>query len=603
MALRDKSITKPGTGLNPVATWPSGAQPGDYAIAAYYEETVQQVDIAPPTGWTERAGVTLTADGMVIKIYDLDGGVGGSPPSTTWTANNSGSAKTIYIFVFSGRDLTAPRTFVQPTTHDSSTASPASLAMTGDTAAAGDDLISFVAIDKFVETDTWDTDWSGTGLTEQYDDDNSWIASTVATQDNHAGGATGTITPVATRTSGSNNTGWWGVIVGIKSSGPATGPTITAQPVSQHLPVNGKLDLSVAASPTGGGTLTYQWKKGGVNVSVGTGGTTSNYVLDGVGLTDDLSSFTCAVTETGGTNDGTATSTAATLRVGIIYLASGGPAYSTAGGSTVAPPYPSVAGGIQAGDQLVCFVALKPPTASPNTGTVTTPTTGGTWNRPAERTAANDGNTGGYATTIAADTGNVGAFSFDILASGGETGTMSISLGGTGGTGNAASVAWAVMLAFRKPPGTAWSTVVGSTGKRTQNTTPSAGVVSESMAADPGVTSGDYVVFMMGIPTDANGGATWSSEAVTQTGVTYETAVETDEPFTSNGDDIGGFVAITRALTGTSSAAPVVGATKGGTTTNARGPIILLRLRTVGLSMLALMPWQRRNRNPAYFNM
>lgn len=388
--------------------------------------------------------------------------------------------------------------------------------------------------------------------------------------------------------------------IGLAAGG--AGPTISVQPSNAHKAIGATATFSVTAAASGGGSLSYQWKLGGVNVSTGSGGTTSSYTTAALAVTDDAGSYTCAVTETGGSNDGTTTSTAATLRVGIIYLGAGAPAYSAAAGGTVAPAYPTVSGGIAAGDQLVCFVAFKPPTASPNTGTVTTPTTGGTWNRPAEKTAANDGNTGGYTTTIGADTGNVGAFSFDLLATGGESGTMTITLGGAG-TG---SVAWAMMMAFRQPTGSSWSSVAGSTGKRTQNTTPSAGVVSEAMAADPGVTVGDYIAFMMGTPTDVDGGTTWSAQAITQSGMTYETAVETAEAFSGNGNDIGGFVAITRALTGTSAGVPTVGATKGGTTTNTRGPILFLRMRSTAATTTSdpIEPaWRRQQRVNAVYRL
>ena len=594
-SIRDWKVFKNPIGSpftpSPVPTFSAG---DDLYIIGFWDVTI--VGAAPAdAGFSLVESQNYGNDGQGIAIWRKPSASGSETWAMTSTNNNDCMGFLVAVRDGSGGALT----FTNKATSNVEAQSP-NLTGASGTAATGDLVIYAGGVDGESANQQFTFDSYLGSLTEVGDDTNNNWSNGCFAQIANASGAIGTVGCTATRSSGSTGDcrGWAQIVISIPSAS-TTGPTIDTNPSNAHVAVGQTATFTVAATATGGGALTYQWKLGGVNVSSGSGGTTATYTTAALTLSDDGNQYTCAVTETGGSNDGTSTSTAATLRVGIIYLGSGGPAYSAAAGATVAATYPTVTGGIQAGDQLVCFVAYKPPTASPNTGTVTTPTTGGTWNRPAERTAANDGNTGGYTTTIGADTGNVNGFSFDLLASGGETGSFNISLGGSG-TG---SVAWAVMLAFRKPPGTAWSSVVGSTGKRTQNTTPSAGVVSESMAADPGVTAGDYIAFMMGVPTDQNGGVTWSGEAITQTGVTYETAVETDEPFTGNGNDIGGFIAITRALTGTGSAAPVVGATKNSTTTNARGPILFLRLRTVGLSMLALMPWQRRNRNPAYFNM
>lgn len=559
-------------------------------IAAHSRLVYVAVSDVDSLTWTAPSGfaaadppLSITYDGQTLAVFekkDADGTEGG----TTLTATTSGQAfdKRCALYVFTGRDNSAALDFITPSSVNTPLSSPANLDATSGTASSGADALVVYALDKEAAANTWGCA-APSGYTERNDDDGTtWAQLAGYTKDN-VSGALGTITAVATRSVGSGSTGYGAFVLAIPAAAGSTGPTITGQLSDAHVADGATANFTSTATASGGGTLSYQVQRNGVDVSTGTGyagsGGSCNFTTAALALSDDGAIYTVVWDETGGSNDGTVTSSAATLRVGVIHLATGAPAYSAAGGSTVAPAYPTVAGGIQAGDQLVCIVALKPPTASPNTGTVTTPTTGGTWNRPAERTAANDGNTGGYSTTIAADTGNVGAFSFDLVASGGESGTMTVSLGGTGGTGNAASVAWAAMAVFRKPPGSTWSSVVGSTGKRTQDTTPSAGVVSEVMAADPGVTAGDYILFTMAIPTDVNGGTTWSGQAVTQTGVTYETAVETAEPFTGNGDDIGGFVAISRALSGTSSAAPTVGATKGGTTTNARGPILFLRLR------------------------
>ena len=62
---------------------------------------------------------------------------------------------------------------------------------------------------------------------------------------------------------------------------------------------------------TGSGTLLYQWKKNGVNVTGGTGGTTASYTTPATVLADSGAQFTCVVSN----SVGSVTSNAATLTV------------------------------------------------------------------------------------------------------------------------------------------------------------------------------------------------------------------------------------------------------------------------------------------------
>ena len=92
----------------------------------------------------------------------------------------------------------------------------------------------------------------------------------------------------------------------------------------------------------------------------------------------------------------------------------GAAAYSTQGGTTVAPAYPA---GILATDAVLLFVGQKPSTA--NGGTVTTPTG---WTLRDELTGA-----GGYGTTVGIDTGNTNlrVYSWNTPVAG-QTGTLSV---------------------------------------------------------------------------------------------------------------------------------------------------------------------------------
>lgn len=236
----------------------------------------------------------------------------------------------------------------------------------------------------------------------------------------------------------------------------------------------------------------------------------------------------------------------------ITYQTPGAIAYSTAGGTSVSPAYPA---SIATNDLLILIIGMKPSTA--NSGSVTTPTG---WTADGSLTGA-----GGYGTTLGGDTGNTNVFAFYKVATGTESGTLAVTL-----TTN--NISWAQMYRFSNASGS-WS-VAGATGSDT-----SAGNVSITHSTNPGVTAGDYILGAMIIPTDVGGGAQFSSEALSQTGVTFNTPVEISEPFTNVGNDIGGVTYYSSATAGTASASPTFTATAGGTTTNVRGPGIFIRVR------------------------
>ncbi|MEJ1934497.1 hypothetical protein WDZ92_30235, partial [Nostoc sp. NIES-2111] len=104
----------------------------------------------------------------------------------------------------------------------------------------------------------------------------------------------------------------------------AAGPTITTQPSSSTVTAPATASFTVTATASGGGTLSYQWQRlpsGGswANVATGTGGTTNSYTTAATSVTggnhNNADQYRCVVTETGGTNAGSTTSSAATLTV------------------------------------------------------------------------------------------------------------------------------------------------------------------------------------------------------------------------------------------------------------------------------------------------
>jgi len=236
----------------------------------------------------------------------------------------------------------------------------------------------------------------------------------------------------------------------------------------------------------------------------------------------------------------------------VSYGSAGALAYSSQNGSSVAPAYPTVA----LGNLLVLVIGMKPATA--NGGSVTTPSG---WTPLSAITGA-----GGYGTTTGADIGNTNLYAYYKTATGSETGSLTVTVSDN-------NVCWAQIIKFTNATG-GWS-VANATGS---DSTGDASL-SISFSSNPGVTAGDFVLGAVCIPTDVTTPSQFTSEAFTQTGVTYATATEISEPDSSTGNDIGGMVCYSSATSGTSSANPSMTATAASTYTNVRGPGIFIRVR------------------------
>lgn len=247
----------------------------------------------------------------------------------------------------------------------------------------------------------------------------------------------------------------------------------------------------------------------------------------------------------------------------LSYGTAGTIDYSANGGTSVAPAYPT---GITTNSCLVLVVGQKP--SSANGGTVTTPSG---WTLQGSLTGANDGDTGGYTTTLGADTGNTNIFVYtkDTVA-GTETGTLSVTVG----TNN---VCWANIYRIQASTTCTWSYACG-TGKDT-----SGGNVSIATGGMD-ITAGDHIIAGMVIPTDVTTPAQFTSEALAQTSTTFATVNEIEEPDSGTGNDIGGFLCEAGVSSGGASGAVTLTATAGGTTTNVRGPGFVFRARATGIT-------------------
>lgn len=226
------------------------------------------------------------------------------------------------------------------------------------------------------------------------------------------------------------------------------------------------------------------------------------------------------------------------------------------GGTSLTMTYPT---GLAVGEIVVLIIGMKPSTA--NSGSVTTP---------AGWTAVPNGaltGAGGYGTTLGADTGNTNVFTFSRVVTGALTGNFTVTLANN-------NVAWANILEFRNDT-LAWE-IAGATG---QDTT--AGNVSIATTPTLAMRPGDDLIGAMVIPTDVTTPTQFSAQAFTATGATFGTITELAEPDSITGNDIGGFICFGEVATGTVTSAVTLTATAGGTTTNVRGPGVVIRLREV----------------------
>ncbi len=195
---------------------PAGVVNGDVLLAWLLQDNAAAV-ITTPGAWTLIGSAThaaSTPDGGVARLYSRI--ASSEPASYTWTSNQT-SAATIQIAAWSGRS--GVTTVSTATLNTVANATPVAVAITGLTAAAGDDLAWFGNLDQTAGTDTWT--WSTvSGFTPREAASNAnFISAAIQSQDNFAGGATGTLTSTATRSAGTGATGFSGFVVALPVAG------------------------------------------------------------------------------------------------------------------------------------------------------------------------------------------------------------------------------------------------------------------------------------------------------------------------------------------------------------------------------------------------
>ena len=299
-------------------------------------------------------------------------------------------------------------------------------------------------------------------------------------------------------------------------------------------------------------------------VSVTAGGT---QIAEAVGVLNDVGSFQRLTALGGGgdvtlgwtyANDEIAGAAIAIREVGdvpaVYPIAAGTIVFSAAGAATVAPAPPAH----NAGDLLVTLIGIH----TSGTKTVTVP---------AGWTAVTNAEASGGGGVFGALTGPSRIKAIYQVAPDTSTSAVTITLPGT----ETNSIAWAQTLAYRlgSPTQNSWS-VNGANGIDSTTGTP----LTAAMGTDPGLVVGDYVIKAASIGTTA--GTYAAVPTITGTGLTATQTIVSN-PSTTLGHDAEGTVSHGRVTSALTSGVPTPSQVVAGTTTEVRGPIILVRLRAV----------------------
>jgi len=216
MAFRSSAITSSNTGGNLTAT-PSGVAAHDYLLGWFTRDGNHGAPTYP-SGWTQRgANTDTTPDGQDCYSFDKDDATG-SDSFTVTDGNTNQSA--LITSAYSGRNNAAPRSATPVvTSNTASNTSPISATYIGITAVAGDDIAVLIMTDQVAADGRWNAS-TITNYTQQRDGVNvDWVSGFgLQTRDNVGGGATGNFAVTWTRTTGTGNAGYRGVVHAIAAA-------------------------------------------------------------------------------------------------------------------------------------------------------------------------------------------------------------------------------------------------------------------------------------------------------------------------------------------------------------------------------------------------
>jgi sugar lactone lactonase YvrE len=239
---------------------------------------------APLSYQWQKGGAAIS--GATSATYSIaSAATGDAGTYTVVVTNSAGSATSNGATLTVNAAVTAPSITTQPTSQTVNTGSSVSFSVT----ASGTAPLSY--------------QWLKGGANISGATAATYSIASAATGD------AGTYTVVVTNSAGNATSN--GATLTVNAVATATAPSITTQPTSQTVTVGGAVSFSVAASGTA--PLSYQWQKGGANIS---GATAATYSIASA-ATSDAGTYTVVVTNSAGN----ATSNGATLTVNAVATA------------------------------------------------------------------------------------------------------------------------------------------------------------------------------------------------------------------------------------------------------------------------------------------
>lgn len=206
------------------ATKPTGTAENDAIICTFV--STDQINISS-TGFTT-SRIERTAD-VVVTLTVMYKVAGASEPASYTVTSDFSANHRWSCSAFTGRDTGAPVTTVQSTALGSLVSSPISVALTGVTAATGDDIFTFAAVYPNDGSNRWAVWTAPTLYTEAVESAGSAGSFEVAYREAVSAGATGTLTAIAAQTTGTDTGSPGGFVLRLKAA-----PTDSNAPRAMH---------------------------------------------------------------------------------------------------------------------------------------------------------------------------------------------------------------------------------------------------------------------------------------------------------------------------------------------------------------------------------
>ena len=228
MAYRSVSIGTPANDTTHTVPVPSGLADGDKVNIFFVEESTRTAHSTIPTGFAlDATEADTVSDFRAVNIRrfwkDITNAAGeGSGGNYTITF---GSAAIGYAMAVAHSGCATGAGTDANTNDGASAASPLSVALTGVTAASGDDVIAFWAVAPDDGADPFNITSSNTppsSYTARQDFNTYWRIGELATRDNVSSGATGTLTASCTFTEAAT-ANFCGLVVTMAASGGGGG--------------------------------------------------------------------------------------------------------------------------------------------------------------------------------------------------------------------------------------------------------------------------------------------------------------------------------------------------------------------------------------------